>query len=171
MVVITVVSDTHATDGHRLAGRTLEAVRAADLVVHAGDLVTEAALDAFDRESARLAAVHGNNDSPEVRERVPAQRVVEADGARLAVVHGHEHGRTALSLFGRQEDADLVVFGHSHRPGVEETPDVVLLNPGSHAVPRQFRPAHAELEPGDGGGLVGRLVEPDGRVFETFRVP
>ena len=167
--MIAVVSDTHGREDHRLEGRTLAAVREADLVVHAGDFTTPAVVDAFAAESADFAGVYGNNDPPAVRDRLPAVAVRDRDGARLTVVHGHEHDETALSLLGRQERADLVVFGHSHRPSVVETPDLTLLNPGSHADPRWHRPAHAELVPA-AGGLDGRLVEPDGTVFETFDV-
>lgn len=181
--MITVVADTHGREDHRLEGRTLEAVREADLVIHAGDFRTEAVLDAFEEEAGELAAVSGNNDPPAVRERLPDERVVERAGVRVAVAHGHEHTETALSLFGRQSMADLVVVGHSHRPGFRRAGTVPVLNPGSHADPRQFRPAHAELEvvpdgddPPSGEGrssgreLAGRLVDPDGTVFETFTV-
>jgi len=167
--MLTVVSDTHSREGHRLTGRTLDAVRDAEFVVHAGDFLTESVLDAFLAEAGAFAGVTGNNDTPAVRDRLPAQRVVESEGVRLVVVHGHEHSETALSLLGRQEDADVVVFGHSHRPGVHDADGTVLLNPGSHAQPRQYRPAHAEIER-DEGGIVGRLVEPAGTVFERFRV-
>ncbi|SEN45918.1 hypothetical protein SAMN05216388_1003164 [Halorientalis persicus] len=167
--MLTVVSDTHSREGHRLTGRTREAVREADAVVHAGDFMTESVLDAFQAEASRLYGVVGNNDRPAVRDRLPTQRVVEHEGLRLVVVHGHEHTDTALSLLGRQEAADLVVFGHSHRPGVHEGDGVTLLNPGSHAQPRRYRPAHAELEP-DGDAVEGRLVDPDGTVFETFTI-
>ena len=167
--MLTVVSDTHGTDDHRLSGRTLTAVRDADFVVHAGDFFTETVLDAFLAENGSLAAVIGNNDEPAVRDRLPSQRVVEFDNLRLVVVHGHEHTATALDLLGRQEAADLVVVGHSHRPEFRDDGDVPVLNPGSHAQPRRYRPAHAELER-DGDGVHGRLVEPDGTVFEEFRI-
>ncbi len=167
--MLTVVSDTHSREGRRLAGRTREAVREADAVIHAGDFTTEPVLDAFQAEADRLYGVVGNNDPPGVHDRLPAERVVEHEGVRLVVVHGHEHTDTALSLLGQQEAADLVVFGHSHRPGVYQGDGVTLLNPGSHAQPRRYRPAHAELEPG-GDTVRGRLVDPDGTVFEEFTV-
>lgn len=161
---IVVVSDSHSRDGHRLEGRTLEAVRAADLVCHCGDFMTASVLEAFEREADRLAAVSGNNDSPAVRERLPATRVVEAGGLRLAMAHGHEHTDTALGLFGREHDADLVLVGHSHQPSFRPgTPPV--LNPGSHADPRWNRPGHAELTVDP---PAGRLVEPDGTLIESF---
>jgi len=172
--VITVVSDTHGTDGHRLAGRTLTAVREAALVIHAGDFLTGAVLEAFEREvgtdrdgGGRLVAVAGNNDDAAVRERVTSTRVVDHAGVRFVVTHGHEHDATALSYLGRQEAADVAVVGHSHRPEWDSTGEVAVLNPGSHADPRWHRPAHAELEP-TVEGLDGRLVTPDGEVLEAF---
>jgi putative phosphoesterase len=187
--VITVVSDTHGTDGHRLTGRTLAAVRRAELVVHAGDFTTEAVLDAIEAEvgadaeavvgaetgagdapaAPAFAAVHGNNATPAVRERLPATRVVAHAGVRIVVVHGHEHDATALSLLARQERADLAVVGHSHEPDFRADGPVPVLNPGSYADPRWYRPAHAELERTD-SGLDGRLVSPEGDVFRDFSV-
>ncbi|WP_415379579.1 metallophosphoesterase [Halosimplex sp. TS25] len=175
--MITVLSDTHGTDGHRLEGRTLEAVRAADLVIHAGDFTTEAVLDAFESEAGadadgdgEFVAVYGNNDDAGTRGRLEAARTVEWAGFRFVVVHGHEHDDTALSLLGRQERADVVVVGHSHEPGRRAMGAVTVLNPGSHADPRWYRPAHAELDPTE-EGLRGRLVAPDGEVYSEFDLP
>lgn len=165
--VLAVVSDTHGTDGHRLDGRTAEAVRRADAVVHAGDFTTAAVLDAFEDEADRLEAVYGNNDDAAIRDRLPAERVVAAGGLTLVVTHGDRRRGQGLALLGREHAADLVVFGHSHRPSYEDAGDVGLLNPGSHADPRQFRPAHAELEVVD-GALSGTIYEPDGTVIEQF---
>ncbi|MFB6170909.1 MAG: metallophosphoesterase [Haloarculaceae archaeon] len=165
--MITVVSDTHGESDHRLAGRTLEAVREADLVVHAGDLMTEAVLDAFEAESASFVAVRGNNDPP--LDCLPLERVVEFDGLRLVVVHGHQHHDTAMTMLGREAEADLVVFGHSHRPTFDARAAVPRLNPGSHAHPRWYEAAHAELHR-RGDSLEGRLVEPDGTTMQEFTI-
>lgn len=167
--MLTIVSDTHSTDGHRLRGRTLEAVRAAELVVHAGDFMIEGVLDAFEDESATFRGVYGNNDDEEIRSRLPKARTVEYEGIRFAVTHTVRGGNTALTLFGKEREADAVIFGHSHRPTAELTGELPLINPGSHAQPRGNRPAHAELEP-VAGGLQGRLVTPDGEVFEQFEI-
>ncbi|WP_160132926.1 metallophosphoesterase [Halococcus salsus] len=167
--MICVVSDTHGTDGHRLTGRTLDAVREADLTLHAGDFTAEVVLDAFEDEARDLRAVHGNNATRGVRDRLPTERVVEHDGIRIAMTHGDRHDETTLSLFGREADADLVVFGHSHDPDFVEAGKIGLLNPGSHADPRWYRPGHAELDV-DETGIEGELREPDGEVFETFRL-
>ena len=170
--MLVVVSDTHSTTDHRLEGRTLEVVREAELVLHAGDFLTRSVVEAFETEAAEFRGVHGNNDPTELRERLPADRVVEWGGLRIAMAHGHEHSDTALSMFGRQAMADLVVVGHSHRPGFDGERDPPVLNPGSHADPRWHRPAHAELEVdgGDARRIGGRLVEPDGTLLDAFEL-
>lgn len=165
--MLVVLADTHGTDDPRLRGRTAAAVEAADRIVHAGDLVTGAVLDAF-HDRAPTRAVHGNADADAVRERLPATRSLSYGGVRIAVVHTREGGATALSMFGRARDAVLVVFGHTHRPTAVEGPPT-LLNPGSHADPRGARPTHAELRAVD-GGLVGAIRSVEGTVVERFAV-
>ena len=164
------LADTHGRGNPRLSGHLRERLAAADCTVHAGDFATAAVLDAFATLSDRLVAVHGNSDNPAVRERLSAVETVEALGSRFLVVHGHDHDRTSLSLLARQEDADVVVRGHTHRPVVERLGDVVVLNPGSHASPRGgSRPAYATVE-GDDDGLHVQLRERAGEPFESVRV-
>jgi putative phosphoesterase len=151
--MIVVLSDTHSRSGHELEGRAREAVEAADAVVHAGDFLNEDALDAFEAVSDRLHAVYGNNATTAVRDRLPPERTFEVAGVRFVLTHGDDRGATGLSLLGRQQAADVVVFGHSHRHAVSEGEDVLLLNPGSHARPRGGLPTHVELRP---------VKEPDG---------
>ena len=168
-VVLVAVSDTHGRAEHRLAGRTREAVAAADAVIHAGDFYTGDVLAAFESAADRLYGVVGNNDDATVRNRLPESRVVGYEGVTFAVRH-RARSSTALSLFGREHDADAVVYGHSHDPGVETTDDLVLVNPGSHAQPRGNRQSHAEFEPRPGGGLDGRLVTVEGETFAEFTI-
>ncbi len=171
--MLVVVSDTHSSEAHRLHGRTLTAVREADVVVHAGDFYREPVLDAFRDEAATLRAVYGNNDDAAIRERVPKIRVVEYAGVRFAVTHRHRGGDTGLVMLGRERNADVVIYGHSHAPRFDDSTSLPLLNPGSHAQPRGNRAAHAELEPVDDDvdrGLVGRLVTPSGDAFREFTI-
>ena len=167
--MIAIFSDTHSSRGHELEGEALAAAREADVVVHAGDFTSVAALEEFQAACDLLYAVHGNADSAAVRDRLPTARTVEAEGVRFAVTHRREGGATGLAMFGRSRDADVVVSGHSHRPTVVETGDTVLLNPGSHAQPRGNRPGFAVLER-DGDELSGEIREPDGTVLETVSV-
>ncbi|WP_435063501.1 metallophosphoesterase [Halobaculum sp. EA56] len=168
--MLAVISDTHATDGHELRGRTLEAVREADAVIHAGDFYREPVLDALLDVNDAVYGVTGNNDDAALRERLPEERVVAVEGATIAVRHRSRSGATGLALFGRERGADLVVFGHSHRPEFDDSGPVPLLNPGSYAQPRGNRAAHAELVRTD-DGLSGELVTPAGETFASFAVP
>jgi len=88
-------------------------------------------------------------------------------GFRFAVTHRVSGGSTELTLFGRERDADAVIYGHSHNPDVDTGGELPLINPGSHAQPRGYRKAHAELEPSE-EGLTGRLVTPNDYVIDEF---
>lgn len=167
--MLVVLSDTHSREGTRLEGRAAEAVAEAEVVAHAGDFITEDALDAFYEATETLHGVHGNVDEAAVADRLPAVRTFEFAGVRVALTHGHEHSETGLAMLGRERDADLVAFGHSHVPGVEDAGEVTLLNPGSHADPRGNPAAHAEIEPA-AEGLAGRVVERDGSTLDEFVV-
>ena len=169
--MIAIFSDTHSNAGHELEGAPLEAVRDADAVIHAGDFTSLEALEAFQSVCPVFYAVHGNADSAAVRERLPTARTVEEGGLRFALTHRRDGGETALAMFGRSREADVVVSGHTHRPRVHDTGDVLLLNPGSHAQPRGNRPSFAVID-GDeqSGHYEGRLLQPDGTVFERFTI-
>ena len=166
--MLTVISDTHGTDDHRLTGATLDAVRTADHVVHAGDFTTERVLDAIDGVAPSLTAVVGNNDRAAVRERLPSVATCDWQGLGLLVVHGHEHTETALTMLARQEGADVVVVGHSHRPELRARDEHLLVNPGSYADPRRYRAAHAELDV-TAERVRARLRSPDGTPLDSVQ--
>ena len=134
MTELLLLADTHLPKRARdLPAEVWEAVDAADVVVHAGDWVDVRTLDRIEERARRLVAVHGNNDGPELRRRLPLVARVELAGLRLAVVHetGDAKGRERRcdELYG---DADVLVFGHSHIPWDTVTPaGLRLLNPGS----------------------------------------
>jgi putative phosphoesterase len=128
------LSDTHVpARARRLADAVWRAVDEADVVIHAGDWVDVATLDALEARAGRLIGVYGNNDGPGLRARLPEVARAEIDGVRLGVVHetGAKAGRE------RRADAsyaglDVLVFGHSHIPWDSVTPGGIrLLNPGS----------------------------------------
>src|SRR3954470_1345943 len=115
-MLIAVISDTHMPRGTRvLPDACVERLAAADLILHAGDVMTAAVLRDFESIGPPVVAVHGNVDDIELRNELPAERVVEADGARIAMVHdaGARRGRIDRMRV-RFPDAHSVVFGHSH---------------------------------------------------------
>ncbi len=137
---LVLTADTHLSRRAKaLPDELLEAVRAADVVVHAGDWVDEATLDLLEESSQRLVACWGNNDGPGLRARLPEVARADLDGLRLGVVH--ETGqklRREERVDATYEDLDVLVFGHSHIPWDTTTPrGVRLLNPGSPTDRRQ----------------------------------
>jgi putative phosphoesterase len=142
-VQIAVISDTHLPRGsRRLPEGCVARLRAADLILHAGDLMRLSVLRELESYGP-VVAVHGNVDDAEVRAALPASAAVEAGGVTIAVVHdaGPAKGRLAR-LRRRFPAADAVVFGHSHIPLHERAPDgFQIFNPGS-PTERRRSPQH-----------------------------
>ena len=130
---LAIISDTHMPRGNRaIPEACLARLRAADAILHAGDLVAMEVLELLESLGPPIHAVHGNVDEPEVAMRLPAVRVVEAEGARIAMTHdGGPADRRLDRLRARFPDADAVVFGHSHLPLHEERDGFAIFNPGS----------------------------------------
>jgi uncharacterized protein len=142
-VELAIISDTHMPRGGRaIPAACLDRMRAADAILHAGDLVGLEVLELLESLGPPVHAVHGNVDEPEVRMRLPAVRVVEADGARIVITHdGGPAARRLDRLRARFPDADAVVFGHSHLPLHEERDGFHIFNPGS-PTERRRAPSH-----------------------------
>jgi putative phosphoesterase len=143
-MVIAIIADTHLPRGERrLPQPCLARLRAADLILHAGDISTVVALDELCAIGPAVLAVHGNVDEPALRERLPGELQLEFEGVRLAMTHdaGPAKGRLAR-LRGRLPEADAVVFGHSHIPLHEADDDgFQIFNPGS-PTDRRRQPRH-----------------------------
>jgi uncharacterized protein len=132
-VIVAVVSDTHLPRGvRRIPDACIESMRAADLILHAGDFVEVEVLRELEALGPPLAAVHGNVDSAELRQILPEARIVDAGGAKIALVHdaGPAAGRLER-MRARFPDAHACVFGHSHIPLHEERDGFQIFNPGS----------------------------------------
>jgi putative phosphoesterase len=143
---VTVISDTHLPRGaRRLPEACLELLRGADLIVHGGDFTAASVLDDLRALGPPVEAVYGNMDDPALRETLPEQRVVEAGGARIGVVHipGPRIGREER-LARRFAGCDAVVYGHTHVPQVERFGELWILNPGS-PTERRSAPGHTLL--------------------------
>jgi uncharacterized protein len=144
-MVIAVISDTHMPrGGRRLPEACVERIASADLLLHAGDLMTVEVLRELESIGPPVAAVYGNMDTPDLRRLLPAERVVAAGGARIGMVHdaGPRAGRLERMRRRFGDRADAVVFGHSHLPLHERASDgFQIFNPGS-PTERRRAPSH-----------------------------
>lgn len=131
---ITLLADTHLPLRAKvLPDEVWASVETADLVVHAGDWVSEELLTELEERSTKLLACWGNNDGPALRVRLPEVARAVVEDVRIAVVHetGAARGRE-VRMAEAYPDADLLIFGHSHIPWDTTAPGGLrLLNPGS----------------------------------------
>ncbi|MCC7491858.1 MAG: metallophosphoesterase family protein [Fimbriimonadaceae bacterium] len=130
---IGVLSDTHLPRyGGGLPDELFVAFAGVDQILHAGDLNDLAVLDPL-RVLAPVTAVAGNTDPWEVCQALPERIELRWEGVLIGLTHGHSGlGRsTAQRAASWFPAAQVVVFGHSHRPLVEWNGAQLLLNPGS----------------------------------------
>lgn len=138
---VALLSDTHVGDRAKsLPSILLEKIREEkpDLVLHAGDITSPAVLEALE-SIAPVVAVKGNVDHLPF----PEEEIVEVEGLRVALVHGHQFfvlNSHFLTLKALDMDADVLVFGHTHRFYHEIVSvhgrKIHIINPGSPIFPR-----------------------------------
>jgi putative phosphoesterase len=127
-VSIGVISDTHGL----LRPEAVEALRGSDRILHAGDVGAPEILDAL-AQLAPVTAIRGNVDTQAWARVLPPNDVVEIEGVCIYMLHD----LAQLDLKPEAAGFRVVVYGHSHRPKIEEKNGVLYFNPGS-AGPRRF---------------------------------
>jgi putative phosphoesterase len=134
---IGVVSDTHMfSRASHLPEALVEGLRGVELILHAGDWMDEAVIDLF-AAIAPVDGIAGNNDCVEIINRFGRRKVLKLAGYRVGMVHGDGGRSTPDSAFRSFCDSsgngtvDVVLFGHSHIPYLEERGGMLLFNPGS----------------------------------------
>ncbi len=143
--VVGLISDTHG----QLRAGVHDALHNVELILHAGDVGGDEILDELSL-IAPVEAVYGNTDTPG-NPRLSAQIVRELGGVRIQVQHGHESGRLTAAALLERFDADVLVYGHTHRQSVTRREGRLVINPGA-AGPRRFHlmPSVARLTIRDG---------------------
>jgi putative phosphoesterase len=144
-MLVAVIADTHMPRGQRrLPDACVERIAAADLLLHAGDFMTRQVLRDLEALGPPVVGVHGNMDSAELCRLLPAERVVDAGGVPIGLIHdaGPRAGRLERMRRRFGDRADAVVFGHSHLPLHERAADgFQIFNPGS-PTERRRAPVH-----------------------------
>lgn len=128
MVTIGIISDTHGL----LRPAALERLEGVEHIIHAGDIGRPEIVAALGR-IAPVSAIRGNIDTAAWAEDFPEELRLEFAGRKVHVIHD----RNGLDQDPAAVGIDVVVSGHSHRPGIETVDGVLYLNPGS-AGPRRF---------------------------------
>lgn len=119
---IGVISDTHGL----LRPEAIHALQGVELILHAGDVGTPEILEALS-EIAPVKVVRGNVDKGDWAMLLPTTVALEFAGKYIYMVHDRED----LDLDPGAAEMDMVIFGHSHKPLIDEKAGVIWFNPGS----------------------------------------
>jgi putative phosphoesterase len=145
-VLVAVIADTHMPrGGRRLPDACLERLRAADVILHAGDVVAAPVFEELAALGPPLHGVHGNMDDAALCHVLAETLVVEVGELRIGMTHdpGPRGGREQR-LAARFPGCAAVVYGHTHEPQVARTGGTWILNPGS-PTERRRAPSHTML--------------------------
>jgi putative phosphoesterase len=123
-----IIADTH---GH-LRPEVFEAFAQVDHILHAGDIGPLSVLEQIEA-IAPVTAVYGNTDGMDIRARCPKVAALELDGFRIVVTHGDQLGVPTPELLQSEfPEAEIIVYGHTHRPLLTIVDVVVtVMNPGA----------------------------------------
>ena len=151
---VLIVSDTHGREQN--LAEALEQTGPLDQLIHLGDVEGGAEHIRELAGDAPAAIIAGNND---FFCDLPNERIFTLGGHRIFMTHGHGYfvhsGTLYLKREARKKGADIVMFGHTHKPYMEEDNELLVLNPGSLSLPRQegHRPTYIVMEIADDGQI------------------
>lgn len=132
---ILIVSDTHRKNENYL--KIVENLGALDMVIHLGDVegseyIIQKAV------SCPVEMVAGNND---FFSSLPSEKTFQIGDYHVMITHGHRYyigmGNEMLKKEAVAAGADIVMYGHTHRPVIDISNDIIAINPGSLSYPRQ----------------------------------
>ena len=131
---IGLISDTHITEKRgKLPKKVLETFEDVNLILHAGDISSQAALDTLS-QIAPTIAVEGNNDRTRKTLDLKPFEIIEISDLKIALVHGDKlpsRNFNKYCEFTQKHNCDILISGHTHRPHLEKIDNVILINPGS----------------------------------------
>ncbi len=129
---IAVISDTHiprAAD--KLPQKLYNALKDADMILHAGDLTELSVLEDLER-IAETRAVYGNMDDHSVRKKLPQKEIINAGKFKIGLTHGSGPPFGIMDRLKKEfGKVDVIVFGHTHSSQNEIKNGVLFFNPGS----------------------------------------
>jgi hypothetical protein len=145
-VRILIISDTHRKNDNYL--KIIDEVGKLDRVIHLGDVegseyvIQEAA-------GCPVDIVAGNND---FFSDLPSEKILQIGQYNVMITHGHRYyigmGNEMLKREAIAQGADIVMYGHTHRPVIDISPNIIAINPGSLSYPRQenHKPSYIIME-------------------------
>lgn len=150
-MLVAVVSDTH--NDRSSLDRILKCTKSAEALLHLGDNVSDA-IYLKERFKGEVYYVRGNCDG---YNSAPKELVLEFKGKRLLLTHGDHYGvkisDTMLKFEAEEKGVDAALYGHTHMPSINDYGNIMLINPGSAALPRMSKSSIAFMEIEEGKRL------------------
>lgn len=150
---ILIVSDTHRRDENLRT--VIEKTAPIDMLIHLGDAEgSEDKIVEWVNEGCRLEMILGNNDFFSFLDK---EKEIRIGKYKALLTHGHFYnvslGAEQLKDEALDRNCDIVMFGHTHRPHLEQNGKITVLNPGSLSFPRQDgrKPSYMIMEIDDEG--------------------
>lgn len=153
MKKILVVSDTHGYTGN--LDKVIEENRNVDLMIHLGDVCNDENYIAA-KLHYPVKFVRGNNDWSYD---LPDKLIMNIQGHKIFATHGHRHnvyyGVDMLVWTALEQECDIIMFGHTHAPMIDEGAEYTIINPGSLTYPRQsgHQPSYIIMNMFDDGSV------------------
>lgn len=132
---ILVVSDTHRNNENYF--KVIQIEKNLDMVIHLGD--GEGSEYTIEKAvSCPVEMVLGNND---YFSKIPSEKTLQIGNYCVMITHGHRYrvsmGNEMLKEEAISRSADIVMYGHTHKPVIDISDDIIAINPGSLSYPRQ----------------------------------
>ena len=132
---IVVISDTHMPDkADKLPEKLIDDIKSADIVVHVGDFSELSVFEKLKSISKEFKAVCGNMDSDDLKKILPQKEILKIGKFKIGIMHGSGAPSNlvgVLSDYFKNDNLDLIIFGHSHAAFNEKIGNTIFLNPGS----------------------------------------
>jgi uncharacterized protein len=141
-MLVAVIADTHLRRAGALPEACVRRLAESDLILHAGDVISEQAFTELAGIGPPVRAVAGNVDEPALAKRLPERLELDLDGVRCGLIHDAGAARGRLPRLRKAfPGCEAVIFGHSHIPLHERDGRFEIFNPGSPTA-RRRQPQH-----------------------------
>lgn len=132
---IGVISDTHIPErAQDIPKEVMKNFKQVDMIIHAGDLVDLAVLEKLKSVCSNVKAVRGNMDASEAKEMLPEKEIIKIGSYKIGVMHGYGPPNNLIELVAnsfKNENVNIIIFGHSHSAFNEKRGGILYFNPGS----------------------------------------
>ncbi|MBO5033043.1 MAG: metallophosphoesterase [Lachnospiraceae bacterium] len=132
---ILIVSDTHRKNDNYM--KVLQKLGKLDMVIHLGDIEGSECI-IQKAAGCPVEMVAGNND---FFSDLPSEKTLQIGRYCVMITHGHRYyigmGNEMLKKEAIARGADIVMYGHTHRPVIDISDEIIAINPGSLSYPRQ----------------------------------